>query len=125
MSLPAQSSRSKGDEGEDAAVRYLESKGMKILARNFRCPGSEIDIIVLDASSKQTRVLVCVEVKYWKHTRFPLDDIRYAVDNRKLHRMRIGFGQYVALHPGLRYDELRMDVICLAEAKVYHFEGVG
>ena len=34
-----------GKYGEDLACRYLEKQGYKILERNFRIRGGEIDII--------------------------------------------------------------------------------
>jgi len=55
-----------GDRGEAAACRCLKKAGMKILARNYRCPGGEIDIIALDPStrrSRQAETIVFVEVK--------------------------------------------------------------
>ena len=55
-----------GNRGEDAACRFLKKTGMKILARNYRCPGGEIDIIALDASTRKTsraETIVFVEVK--------------------------------------------------------------
>lgn len=47
-----------GDFGEDAACRFLESKGMKIIKRNFRERGGEIDIIANDSGT-----VVFAEVK--------------------------------------------------------------
>jgi putative endonuclease len=47
-----------GYSGERAAERFLKRRGHRILARNFRCPGGEIDLITLDG-----RTLVFVEVK--------------------------------------------------------------
>lgn len=47
-----------GLAGEQIAVDFLQNKGYKILERNFRIKGGEVDIIALD---KQT--LVFVEVK--------------------------------------------------------------
>ena len=50
--------RRKGDLGESIAVKFLEGKGYKVLARNYLKPWGEIDIIV-----EKERVLHFVEVK--------------------------------------------------------------
>src|SRR5687767_15971130 len=47
-----------GDRGENLAARHLQSRGYKIIARNFRCELGEIDIVARDG-----RTLVFVEVK--------------------------------------------------------------
>lgn len=47
-----------GKYGEDLATDFLMNHGYKILERNFRIRGGEIDIIALDA-----RTLVYIEVK--------------------------------------------------------------
>jgi len=47
-----------GKLGEDLACTYLAKLGYKIIERNFRIRGGEIDIIALDGST-----LVYVEVK--------------------------------------------------------------
>lgn len=47
-----------GREGEDTAVRHLESSGYRILTRGFRMFRGEIDIVALDGDT-----LVFVEVK--------------------------------------------------------------
>jgi putative endonuclease len=49
-----------GSLGEEVAANFLAGKGYKILERNFRCKGGEVDIIVSDPSDKS---LVFVEVK--------------------------------------------------------------
>ena len=50
--------RARGDLGERAAVRYLRFRFYRILDRNFRAGGAEIDII-----AKKGKTLVFVEVK--------------------------------------------------------------
>lgn len=47
-----------GNKAEDVACRYLENLGYKILERNFRIRGGEIDIVAKDED-----FLVFVEVK--------------------------------------------------------------
>jgi putative endonuclease len=49
-----------GSYGEELATGYLAGRGYRILERNFRCKGGEVDVIALE---KQTGVLVFVEVK--------------------------------------------------------------
>ncbi|HUQ84952.1 MAG TPA: YraN family protein [Candidatus Limnocylindrales bacterium] len=54
-----------GNRGEDIATQYLIEKGYKIIARNFRIRGGEIDIIAIDPStgSGLNSTLVFIEVK--------------------------------------------------------------
>ena len=62
-SNPTQGTTKKiGDAGEDAALEYLLSKGLRIVARNYRTPGrggGEIDLIM----RTQDGTLVFVEVR--------------------------------------------------------------
>ena len=52
-----------GRHGEDLACEYLKGIGYKILARNYRIRGGEIDIVAKDGE-----YLVFVEVKSrWSH----------------------------------------------------------
>ena len=47
-----------GDFGEDTACRYLESKNIKVLKRNYHERGGELDIIAKDGET-----IVFAEVK--------------------------------------------------------------
>jgi len=49
-----------GNLGEDIAANYLTARGYRILERNFRCKGGEVDIIARDPGDKS---LVFIEVK--------------------------------------------------------------
>lgn len=63
-----------GAKGEDLAVLFLRKKGYKIIERNFRVRGGEIDIIAIDDDT-----LVFIEVKARSTTEFgsPLEAITY------------------------------------------------
>ena len=54
------STKKVGDEGENLAVEFLESKGYTILKRNYRFGKGELDIIAKDPVEEG---LVFVEVK--------------------------------------------------------------
>lgn len=52
-------SESLGKRGEKLASKFLRKQGCKILARNYRCPTGEADIVALDKND----TLVFAEVK--------------------------------------------------------------
>ncbi|MEI6215560.1 MAG: YraN family protein [Desulfuromonadales bacterium] len=49
-----------GNLGEDIAANFLIARGYRILERNFRCKGGEVDIVARDPGNKS---LAFVEVK--------------------------------------------------------------
>lgn len=49
---------SRGRRGEDATVRMYERRGYRVVARNWRCPLGELDLVV-----QRNDVLVFCEVK--------------------------------------------------------------
>ncbi len=55
----------KGIKGEGEAVKFLRSKGYKIVEKNYRCIHGEIDIVALDGET-----VVFVEVKTRTSERF-------------------------------------------------------
>jgi len=57
---PASTNRQAGYQGEEIASAFLTARGYRILERNFRCKGGEVDIIVREPRDK---CLVFVEVK--------------------------------------------------------------
>jgi putative endonuclease len=48
----------RGAPGEELACRHLESRGYRILARNYRCRSGEVDLV-----ARQDATTVFVEVK--------------------------------------------------------------
>lgn len=62
LSKKGPSTKARGDAAESAALEYLQARGMRLLARNYRTPGrggGEIDLIVRAADG----TVVFVEVR--------------------------------------------------------------
>lgn len=57
---PPTGNKGTGNLGEELAANFLAARGYRILERNFRCRGGEVDIIAQDPCDKS---LVFVEVK--------------------------------------------------------------
>jgi putative endonuclease len=95
----------KGRQGEDRASRFLTSCGYRVLARNVRVPGGEIDAVCLDGPT-----LVIVEVKRRDSRSF--GSALRAVDARKratLRRIAADYAQIVAPSAKLRFDVVALD----------------
>ena len=54
-----------GKKGEDLACRYLESQGLTLVERNYRCRCGELDLIMWDGD-----YLVFVEVRHRRGGRY-------------------------------------------------------
>ena len=104
-----------GRRGERLAARHLRRRGYRILARNYRCPPGEVDIIALDASTRKewgVESIVFVEVK----TR--ASDLHVApesaVDRRKRRHLTRAAKYYLAHHDaGDR--RVRFDVVAVLD----------
>jgi putative endonuclease len=95
--------RTLGRTGEEAAVRYLQEQGYRILERNFRCRFGEIDLIARDAG-----VLVFIEVKTRRsHTFGPPAMAVTAAKQRHL----IKAAQLFLSRTGRHHEVCRFDVI--------------
>jgi putative endonuclease len=111
-----------GRRGEELAAAYLESQGMLIVERNWRCPEGEIDIVALDGEA-----LVIAEVKTRRSLAYghPFE----AVGREKLARLH-RLGAAWCGHHGLRLPLRRVDVVAVlddgvCEPILEHLKGVG
>ncbi len=83
-----------GNHGEDLACKYLQKLGYKILERNYRIRGGEIDIVAKDKD-----ILVFIEVKTrWSHEYgLPTESmtpwkIKYLLKTARFYIQKIGWG---------------------------------
>ena len=65
MKPDSEQATARGRAGEDIAARYLRRHGLKVVARNYRVRGGEIDLVCEEGS-----MLVFVEVRLRSHDGF-------------------------------------------------------
>ncbi len=106
---PPDPRRDLGARGEALAADHLERQGYRIVARNVRAGGVEMDLI-----ARRGPWIVFVEVKTRRSVRFgsPLE----AVDRRKQARLVRGARAWLAEHPGRRPRRARFDVVAVSLA---------
>lgn len=114
-----------GRYGEKVAARHLQERGWRVLDRNWRGSGGELDLVALDGD-----VLVAIEVKTRSGQGFghPAE----AVTAAKLRRLRRLTGEWLEQHgraAGGSFREVRVDVVAVTLARagaprVEHLEGV-
>ena len=104
---------SSGKKGEEQAAAALESAGMKIIAKNIRSKGGEVDIVALDGET-----VVFVEVKAWSS--YGMEDLQYGI-NLKKQRKIIKTAKYF-LSENRKYSNMaiRFDVVFIDKNSVTH-----
>ena len=95
-----------GRRGERAAEKYLRRSGYRIVARNFRAAGAEIDIVAMEG---ETLVFVEVKTRRSRDAGAPEE----AVDERKQKQVRraaeIFATRYRADDVTMRFDIVAID----------------
>ena len=103
----------RGRAGEKLARRFLRRQGFKILARNYRSPAGEVDLIVLDSTTRRStgaETICFVEVKTRRTDRYT--DPASAVDNDKRRRIRKVARHYLSRRPTQGYN-VRYDIVAI------------
>ena len=94
-----------GLSAESRAAAYLIAKGYRIVARRWRSPIGEVDIV-----ARRRRTLIFVEVK----ARERLDDAAEAVVPRQQRRIIGAAKAWLASHPEDADRDIRFDVVLVA-----------
>lgn len=106
MNAPARpSARDQGLAAEAAAARFLESRGLAIVARNYRTRFGEVDLVARDGDT-----LVFVEVRKRKWRAF--GGAAASVDARKQLRLVAAARHFLARlgsEPACRFDVVTWD----------------
>ena len=101
----------KGVLGEDAACRYLESKGMVLLVSRYHSPSGAVDLVVQAGA-----VLAMVEGKL--RQRSSLEQCSYAITPAKQKKLCLTARQYLAEHPA--NTAVRFDALLIAKDGMLH-----
>jgi putative endonuclease len=98
-----------GLSAETRAAAYLMAKGYRILAKRFRTPYGEIDLV-----ARKRNLLAFVEVK----ARASLDEAAYAVTPRQQARIIDAAQAWLMTHPEHAEFELRFDAMLIAPRRL-------
>ncbi len=98
-----------GLSAESRAAAYLIAKGYRIVARRFRTPVGEVDIV-----ARRRDVLVFVEVK----ARNTLDDAALSLLPRQQQRIAAAAGAWLSTHPEDAESNIRFDAVLVAPGKI-------
>ncbi|MGE3148803.1 MAG: YraN family protein [Pseudorhodoplanes sp.] len=98
-----------GLSAESRAAAFLIAKGFRILARRWRSPAGEIDIV-----ARRRNLLVFVEVKARART----DDAAYAVSERQKGRIAASAAAWLAFNPAETQRDMRFDAILVAPGRL-------
>ncbi|MGN6030705.1 MAG: YraN family protein [Thermomicrobiales bacterium] len=98
-----------GDTAEAHARRFLEAQGMTFVAAQWRRPGGELDLVMVDPASE---CLVFVEVKARRGERAGRADD--AITPTKASRLLATAEWFVAEHPEHQHRIWRIDLVAIA-----------
>ena len=98
-----------GLSAEARAAAYLMAKGYRILAKRFKTPYGEIDLV-----ARKRNLIAFIEVK----ARTSLDDAAYAVTARQQARIVNAAQAWLMAHPEHAEFDLRFDAILIAPRRL-------
>jgi putative endonuclease len=101
----------RGNAAEEQACSHLERQGLRLVTRNFRAAGGEVDLIMRDGAH-----LVFVEVRYRRSARYGSG--AESVDSRKQSKLVNAALYYLQRHPEQTRHPTRFDVISLSETGI-------
>ena len=115
MRLEREKARARGTAAEWVATALLAAKGYRILARQFRAHGGELDIVGL-SPFWTSRTIVFVEVR----ARGTVQDAVESVGAEKRRRVETAAAQFCARKPKLKKLPHRFDLVLLAPGRWPH-----
>jgi len=115
MSVERQKARARGTAAEWLASAFLRAKGYRVLARQFRAQGGELDIVAL-TPLWTSRTIAFVEVR----ARSTVEAAVESVGAEKRRRVETAAAQFCARRPKLNAIPRRFDLVVLAPSRLPH-----
>jgi putative endonuclease len=104
-----------GISAESRAAALLVAKGFRILARRWKSPLGELDIV-----ARRRSLLIFVEVK----ARNDLDEAAESVTPRQRQRIAAAAEAWLATYPDTTFTDMRFDAMLVAPGKMpRHIQG--
>jgi len=97
-----------GRAAESRALRFLETEGLVLLTRNYRCRAGEIDLVMLDRAAQ---VLVLVEVR--SRSRSDYGHAAATISLAKQRRCSLAARHLLLARRELRRLRARFDVVAI------------
>jgi putative endonuclease len=96
-----------GAAAEDAALKHLSSYGLQLIARNYRCRGGELDLVMLEG-----KTLALIEVRYRSSEDF--GGAAASVTWFKQRRLILAARHLITTRKDLRRYPARFDVVAVS-----------
>ena len=98
-----------GSAAEAAAAEWLEQQGLKLVEKNYRCKGGEIDLIMHSATD-----LIFVEVRLRKRSEY--GSAAESVTVTKQRRIICAARHFLATHSRWQNSGCRFDVVATSDS---------
>ena len=99
-----------GERAEEVVAAWLSTRGWTVLARRWRCPQGELDLVAWDPDG----VLVAIEVKLRRTGR--AGGPSESVDRHRLQRLRSALGRFAAEARAPVGEGMRVDLVAVRPA---------
>lgn len=99
-----------GAAAEEAALQWLQRQGLRLVTRNARFRGGELDLVMRDGE-----MLVIVEVRARSASQFA--SAVESIDRRKRERLIHATQLFLAAHPEHAERALRFDVVTFDDGR--------
>lgn len=93
-----------GHEAEQAARRFLEAKGLYLIAENYRCRSGELDLVMREGAQ-----IVFIEVRYRRSPR-PVTPAE-TINRRKRRRIASAASHFLQRNAKYIDNPIRLDVV--------------
>ncbi|HEV8252528.1 MAG TPA: YraN family protein [Candidatus Limnocylindria bacterium] len=94
-----------GERAEEVVAAWLSARGWMILARRWRCPQGELDLVARDPDG----TLVAIEVKLRRTAR--AGGPSESIDRHRLQRLRSALGRFAAESRAPVGEGMRVDLV--------------